>query len=143
MNAKPFAIVSAWAIGLFVFTTITIASPSQDEVFNSIRTHVSESSSDATLIVLLFVGGVIALCGLVYLSHREVRAVSPSTLNHQGKLLKEIMRETGLKAAELKQLKMLAERLEERQNLKLKSPLTLMLCPSVLQRAMREQAPPV
>jgi hypothetical protein len=129
--------VAATCTGLLA--TAALGAPSQDEVFSSIREHVGDSTGDAGAIGLLVLGGCVAMAVLVWLSRREVRVASTEVVNHPGKLLKEIVRETGLKPAELKHLKTLAESLEVRQNIRLKSPLTLMLCPSVLHRLIREQ----
>jgi hypothetical protein len=73
--------------------------------------------------------GVIILCLLFnfHLKHRKVprKAFNPS------KLSRELCRRISLRSVELKQLKILAEEQE------LEYPLTLILCPSLLGKAIR------
>lgn len=76
--------------------------------------------------------GVIIL--LVLFSHRRKRDVSPRSLNHQGKLLKEIVKRINLKPGEMRQLKALADEQS------VSSPLTLLLCPSILSKALKHQS---
>jgi len=70
----------------------------------------------------------------VLFSHRRKRDLSPRSLNHQGKLLKEVMKRINLKPSEVRQLKTLAEEQS------VSSPLTLLLCPSVLAKAVKHQS---
>jgi hypothetical protein len=107
------------------------ATPTQEEVFKSIQSNVGESTDPKTLLAILAVLAGIVLV-LVMLSNRRKRVAQPRTLNHQGKLLREVLGEIDLKSAELKQLKSLAD---EQQ---LGSPLTLLLCPSQLTKAVKE-----
>ena len=67
-------------------------------------------------------------------SDRRKREAAPKALNHQGKLLKELAAAISLRQPELKQLKMLADE----QNVL--SPMTLILCPSVLATAVKQSA---
>jgi hypothetical protein len=54
-------------------------------------------------------------------------------LNHQGRLLKEIARTCDLRSSEIRQLKQLADTRED-----VSSPLTMLLCPSLLTQAVKE-----
>ncbi len=55
------------------------------------------------------------------------------------KLLKEVLRNVPLKTAELKQIKLLAQDYRpEKTDQRLQSPLTLLLCPSLLGEAARK-----
>src|SRR5690242_14144744 len=92
------------ALGMTVFATIIIsasalAKPTQEDVFKSIQTNVGESSDPKTLLAILAVlAGVVLV--LVMLGNRRKRVAQPKSLNHQGKLLKEVLGEIDLKASE-------------------------------------------
>ena len=109
------------------------ANPTQEEVFKSIQDNVGQSTDPRKFFA--FLAGTVALILLLtVLSKRKQRQVSPKTLNHQGRLLKEIVRQIDLRPAEVRQLKILAEA----QNVS--SPITLLLCPSVLAKAVKERS---
>lgn len=109
-----------------------LAAATQEEVFKSIQDNVGSSTDPKKFFAFLAgVAGLIIL--LAVLSNRKKREITPNVLNHQGKLLKEIMRKVDLRPAELRQLKLLAE------SQKVTSPLTLLLCPSVLAKAVKER----
>lgn len=117
---------------LVVGAGVARAAPSQEDVFRSIQQNLSEPS-DPSKVLSLVLAAVALLLMLVVLSYRRKREVAPRTLNHPGKLLKEVSRAVNLRPAELRQLKSLAE------DQQLSSPLTLLLCPSVLARAVRQK----
>lgn len=126
-------IVLLLATGAWLPASPSAAQPTQEEVFRSIGQNVSEPvDSRRVLAVVAGVGGVIAL--LVVLAHSKRRVGRPKTLNHQGKLLKEVLRSVSIKPAELKQLKSLAQEAQSRDENGPDGPLTLLLCPSVLAR---------
>ena len=109
------------------------AQPTQEDVFRSIGQNVSEPADSRRLLaVVLGIAGVVAL--LVVVSHSKRREGRPRILNSQGKLLKEALKAVSLKPAELKQLKALAQEARARDEDGPQSPLTLLLCPSVLAR---------
>src|SRR4051794_26309781 len=111
----------------------TFATATQEEVFRSIQDNVGSSTDPKKFFaILLGAAGLIVL--LAVLSNRKKREVSPRVLNHQGKLLKEIMKKVDLRPVELRQLKILAESQE------VSSPITLLLCPSILAKAVKERA---
>ena len=111
----------------------TIAAPSQQEVFKSISDNVGSSTDPKKFAAFILAVTALAIL-LVVVSKRKQRQITPKVLNHQGKLLKEIMRHIDLRPAEIRQLKLLAEE----QNLS--SPLTLLLCPSILAKAVKERS---
>ena len=129
------------ALATFTFYVFTFystdnsasAQPTQEEVFQSIKDNVGPSQTDySKLLPYVFAGmGLVILLVLVSQRKRQETA-TPKALNHQGKLLKEVLKTVPLRAAELKQLRMLAEGREQR----LASPLTLLLCPSLLAEAV-------
>jgi hypothetical protein len=120
----------AGCITLFATATIAAANPTQEEVFQSINDNVRSTADFTRAIPYMLVGaGVIILCLLFnyHLKHRKVprKAFNPS------KLSRELCRRISLRSVELKQLKILAEEQE------LEYPLTLILCPSLLGKAIR------
>ena len=120
----------AGCIALFATATIAAANPTQEEVFQSINDNVRSTADFTRAIPYMLVGaGIFILCLLFnyHLKHRKVprKAFNPS------KLSRELCRRISLRSVELKQLKILAEEQE------LEYPLTLILCPSLLGKAIR------
>lgn len=109
-----------------------LAAPTQEDVFRSIHHNVTTGPESGKLIAVLFGGAAVAIL-LVLFSHRAKRQAAPKALNHQGKLLKEMQKSLSLKSAEVKRLKALAEQKQ------CSSPLTLLLCPSLLPRPARKR----
>jgi hypothetical protein len=103
-----------------------------EDVFQSTNESMNAGPGSTRLMVLLAGAGLMVLL-LVVLQWRRKRQTLPKSVNHQGKLLKEIARPLGLKPAELKQLKELAEEAG------LSSPLVLLLCPSLLGTAAQRR----
>src|SRR3954451_20266574 len=84
------------------------AAPTQQEVFKSIQDNVGQTTDPKKFFAFMaLAAGLIVL--LAVLSNRKKRQVTPKSLNHQGKLLKEILRQVDLSAAEVRQLKVLAD----------------------------------
>lgn len=124
------AFVTSWFMLLF---SLNAFAATQEEVFKSISENVGSTTDPRKFFAFMCgAGGIIVL--LAVLSNRKKRQVTPRTLNHYGKLLKEVTRQINLKPAEVRQLKMLAEAQG------VSSPLTLLLCPSVLTKAVKERA---
>jgi hypothetical protein len=105
-----------------------------DAVLKSINQN-TRSTTDMSKVVPWLIGGVALIIMLALYSQRRQRTVSPRALNHRGKLVREIAKGIHLRKVEVKQLKMLADEKE------LSSPLTLLICPSVLVKAMRSRNP--
>jgi hypothetical protein len=114
------------------------AAPTQSDVFKSIQDNVSHQTDlNSTPVILLALGGALVLALLVYFSRREQKvAAAPTTLNHSGKLAKEVLKTVPLKPVEMKQLKLLADSLESEAGEPL-DPLTLLLCPSLLAKGVQ------
>jgi len=109
------------------------AAPTQKEVLKSINESVGHSIDENSF--LGFALAVVAMILLlVILSHRRHRTVQPRKVNHPGKLLKEISRTIHLKPTEVRQLKLMSEGMD------VSSPLVLMLCPSLMSKAVKENA---
>jgi hypothetical protein len=131
MKKRYFIVLSAICASLWC--SLAFAAPTQEEVFKSIQDNMGASTDPKVFFgFLAAIAGAIML--LAVLSKRKQRQVTPKTLNHHGKLMKEILKRVDLRPAEIRQLRMLAEA----QNVS--SPLTLLLCPSVLAKAVKERA---
>jgi hypothetical protein len=115
-----------------------LAQPTQEEVFKSIGDSVNQSAdSTRAVAVLAGIAGVLVL--LVVVGQWRSRERPARGLNHHGRLIKEVLRGLPLKGAELKQIKLLSQSArpggrEERVH----SPLTLLLCPSLLAEAAKQ-----
>lgn len=111
----------------------SFALPTDEDVFKQVQDNYSTPTDPKKFFaVVLAIVGIAVLA--VVLSNRKQRKVVPKTLNHPGKLLKEVMKTVDLRPVEVKQLKILAED----QNVS--SPLTLILCPSVLAKAVKAKS---
>lgn len=111
----------------------------QEEVFRSIKESVSSQPASGSLLPF-FCAGAGLLILLVLIGNRQREKATPKAVNHAGKLLKEVSKAAGMKPSELKKLKNLAHQAGERQGSPLQSPLTLLLCPSVLAATMLRQS---
>ena len=117
------------------------APPSQKDVFKSIQDSVGPTKQiDTTPVILLALAGGAVLVVLVALSRRERKVATPQTLNHPVKLTKEVVKHIQLRPSEIKQLKMLADHIETETG-EPPNPLTLLLCPSLLARAVQANPP--
>ena len=115
------------------------ATPSQAEVFKSIQENVGQQSDDSGKALAWLAAGAGALIMVLLVGSKlRLRRQTPQGLHHPGKLLREVMKTVPLKPKELKQLKMLAESAGgEDGDGAVESPLTLLLCPSVLARTLK------
>ena len=107
--------------------------PTQEDVLRSIGQNVGESGDSGRVLgILAGIAGAIVL--LVVVGQRRGGEARPKVLNHHGKLMKEVLRTVPLKPAELKQLKLLLSETGNRggEGPAATSPLTLVLCPSLL-----------
>jgi hypothetical protein len=126
-------------VALIVLGRAGIASaepPTQEEVFKSIQDNVGESADSGKVLMVLCAGGGFVILLAVF-SQRNKREITPRTVNHQGKLLKEIGRGLSIRPKEMKQLKILAEQTSVPGAQTVNSPLTLLMCPSVLSKAVQ------
>jgi hypothetical protein len=109
----------------------------QEEFFRSMQQSVDgggSSSTEAGRILLLIVAGA-ALVGLVMmLGRQKTRKVAKLRApNNPRKLMKEISRAARVRPGEMRQLKVLADQQS------CESPLTLLLCPSLLVKGIQQQ----
>ena len=127
---------------LIAFATLAMASaafanPSQQDVFKSIQDNVGQPTEfDARPVIFLAAAGGAALLLVVVVNYWQKRRSTPRKLNHPAKLLREAVREVPLSSSEVKQLKLLADSLENEINGPA-SPLLMLLCPSLLGKAIK------
>jgi len=105
----------------------------QEDVFKSISDNVS-GSSDPTMLYWVGGGAVLFVLLLAAISAYKKRELRPKAVNHQGRLMKEILKRVQLKKAEAKQLKILAAEQG------CASPLTLILCPSLMAKGLGQKS---
>ena len=102
-------------------------------MFRSIQQNVGESSGDSGRflgIMLATAGGIVLLA--VAISYGKKSGPRAKSVNHQGRLLKEIAKAAHLKPKEVKRLKALSEDVGRRRGEALVSPLVVLLCPSLV-----------
>ena len=115
-------------------SSFALATPRQQDVLRSIGDDGTENVDTGKLLLVVF-GIVTVLIVIAMRSQRQQKkAAAPKALNHQGKLVKEVVKHVNLKPAEIKQLKILSESKD------LSSPLVLLLCPSLLTAAVKENS---
>jgi hypothetical protein len=116
---------------------IAHAAPTADDVFKSMQQQTSshDDSMDGRKVLgfLAAIGGVIVLVVAINRVQQK-RVEAPKTLNHQGKLVRELMKSAGLKSAQIRQLKALRDDLDERGQ-PVENLITLLLCPSLIRKA--------
>ncbi len=104
-----------------------------EDVFKSTGDSLNDSADTGKLLAF-----VLALVSVIFIlvifNNRRKREATPKALRHQGKLLREVLRKLPLRSQEVKQLKLLAEQQE------CHSPLVMLLCPSLLARAMQDKS---
>jgi hypothetical protein len=123
-------------IHLVTLCTLPLANPTQEEVFQSINSQMTTPVDLSKAVPYLLVAVASAIMIGLYNYHRKRRA-NPGRLNNPAKLSREICRHVNLRTAELKQLKILADEQE------VEYPFTLILCPSLLGKAIRSPSPRV
>ena len=111
-----------------------LAATTADDVFKSMGDSLDSDVNPWHIAAI--VGAVIALVVvLAFISRRGDQKAQAKPNNNLAKLNRQLARASGLKARELKQLKVLADQEQ------IANPLVLLLCPSVLKAAAaRRQA---
>jgi hypothetical protein len=104
----------------------------QSDVFKSISDNVGgETDPKLFYIAGLAAAGLVLL--LVVINSFKKRQAKPRAVNHQGKLLKEMLKKVSLKKGEVKHLKIMAAEQG------CATPLTLLLCPSILAKGINSK----
>jgi len=117
-----------------------LATTRQEDVFRSISDNVSQSDSSGHGLFGVLAAAVGLVMLLVLFSQRSKREAMPKKLNHQGKLLKEIVKSVPLRPAEIKQLRLLADASNATAGATpepIENPLVMILCPSLLTRTVQ------
>lgn len=115
---------AAWTLPL---AQARAADLTQDDVFRSINDSMHQGLDYGLLIPFFFcIAGVVAI--VIYIRQYQKRQALPKTLNHQGKLVREMAKIAAIDPAEMRKYKLLADQM------KCENPLTLMLCPSLMGR---------
>jgi hypothetical protein len=114
------------------FATAAAAQLRQEDVFKSISENVSGSGDPTPFYAMALVGVGLVLV-LVVVNHFMKRQARPKAVNHQGKLIKEMLRRLPLRGGEVKQLRLMAAEQG------CESPLTLVLCPSLMAKGIQEK----
>lgn len=119
-------------VAVLSFATPLLAPPTLDEVFKSVNQSM-EQRTDTRPLLAAFAAIFALLLLLVVVNQRGRKTVAKvKSSNHPHKLTREVLKAAGIRRSELRQLKLLAEA----QNLS--SPLTLLLCPSLLARGIKD-----
>jgi hypothetical protein len=113
-------------------TMIAMAQLKQEDVFKSISDNVGNSSDPKVFYVVAAIGVAIVLL-LVFVNKMMKRRATPQAMNHQGKLVGELLKKVPLRKKEVKHLRTMAA--EQGCD----SPLTLVLCPSLMAKALSEK----
>ena len=106
-----------------------LAKAKLEDVFRSTRESMTPSIGFGPLVPLLLAAVGLALL-LLLLNLRRKRVATPASLNSPKRLMKEVGKTLPMKSGEMRQLRELAE------SLNLESPVTLLLCPSLLAKAI-------
>jgi hypothetical protein len=119
-------------------SSAALAEVTQDQAFDSIRQNMGQPVDLSNLGWVA--AGLLTVVGLlVYLGHRRKVQRSGKALNHKGKLIRELTRAVGLKPAELKKVRGMAEQLRDHHEIEVDNPMLLLLCPSLLAKAMKKK----
>ena len=113
-----------------------LGAATQEEFFQSMQ-HNVDNASDGSGLVLWMLAGVVGLVILVYVvgSRQKPTVTKVKVLNNSRKLMREIAKSAQLKSWEVKELKTAAD------DGVCENPLTLILCPSLLVKAVNEPVP--
>jgi hypothetical protein len=128
------------AITLCVFTFLACATaqatPTVEEITRSFSQNMDQEPDYGRVIPWLF-GLAGAVVVVIYFRQRQKREAVPRALNHPGKLLREVVKIAEIDPVEMKRLKLLAAEHDY------SSPLTLLLCPSLLAQKQHKAPAPV
>ena len=130
-HSKRLGTISALIVCFVCGTAATaLAMPTQEEVFQSTKQNMDSTVDISKVVPYLLAGISLAIMWGLYNHHRK-RQTTPGKLNSPGRLSREVCRKISLRPVEIKQLKLLADEQE------IEYPLTLILCPSLLGKAIR------
>jgi len=109
------------------------AAPSQEDVFKSISGNMDDKIDGRKVLgVCAAAAGLVIL--LVLINKRQQRQDLPTVTNHQGKLIRELMKTAGLKSSQIRQLKAINAELAAK-GMPVQNLATLLICPSLIKKA--------
>ena len=120
-----------------------LALVTQDEVFRSFKQNLSQSGYSESAIIGCVAGAIGLILLLAFFNRQNNRKAKAKAVNHYGKLVKELLKKLPLRPAEVKQLRLLAdsENAQAEENRpRIENPLVLILCPSLLARAIQHRS---
>lgn len=131
MRLKKFIQIGA---ALAIFSSSTFAERADEAFKRSLQESIDKTVDPSKFIAFAaaVLGSIILLALISKWRGKRPRQAGPKTINSPGKLIREICKNVNLKPAEVKQLKSLSEQQ------KISNPLVLLLCPSVLGKAVKE-----
>lgn len=109
------------------------AGPTLQDISKSFDTKLSQKPDSLNLTAIV-IGIIAVVCILAIASQWGNRQEKPKAVNHSGRLLREMRRKIHLSSPQIKRLKILSERKG------CASPLTLVLCPSLLSLSPKRPA---
>ena len=115
---------------LSLFLSATASAITEDEVLKSINENVGARADPAKLIPWVCGAAVVIFLIVVY-NKWQSRRVVPRVLNNDAKLMRDVLKQLPLRKTPVKNLKLLAEQQG------CSSPLTLLICPSLLASAAK------
>jgi hypothetical protein len=132
---------------LFLYSAICIltsalparANPTLEDVFKNTQNNMDDQVDGRKMLAFFLAAGAVVIM-VVLINNRQQRPQRPKVLNHQNKLLRELMKSAGLKSSQVRQLKMLSADLRER-NQPVENLVTLLLCPSLIKKAREDDRP--
>jgi hypothetical protein len=145
---RRWALALILATGFWILDSRAFATPSANEVFQSIQKNVGGQTDDdgggGKGLAIVLAGGAALIMVMLAGSKIRARRATPQAMHHPGKLIREVLKAVPLKPKEVKQLKLLAEASRRRHEEGateegVENPLTLILCPSVLARTLKDR----
>jgi hypothetical protein len=119
---------------IFHFQVLANKPVKLEDVFKSTKENMSQEAGPERLIALA-IGAVAIVVLLVFLQYRRKAESMAKPLNNQHRLIKEMTRTLSLKDAEMRQLQDLADEQS------CSSPLVLLMCPSLMAKALSNKSP--
>lgn len=116
-----------------LFSILAAAQPTPDAVFKSMNQQMSEDVNPAQVLALIAAIVGLAVLVSVFKKRADRAPVRATEVGSPSKLLRQLAKEAGLSRKELKELKKLA------QVQGVENPMTLLLCPSLMQAAIAKR----
>jgi hypothetical protein len=127
------AFVALCAMQFHIQAARAVATP--EDIERSFNQSMDSAPDYSKLIPWAFLlAGVIAV--VVYFNQRQKKEAIQKPLNHPKKLIREVVRMAEIDAADMKQLK------QKAQEIGCENPLTLLLCPSLMNGLRADITPP-